>query len=94
MRVIAVVIGIGVLTMSRCWAHGHSVMSGPPLHQSNMAPAAPVQQKPFHDWLQPDTGQKNPYEKMSCPELYALANQSAQTPDMAKAFEDKDCHAL
>ncbi|HUB85524.1 MAG TPA: hypothetical protein VL971_07500 [Rhizomicrobium sp.] len=93
MRVIAVVVGIGVLTMSQCWAHGRSAPSGPPFQHSEAEPPAPSQ--PFHDWLQPETHeQKNPYENLSCPELYNLATQSDQSADMAKAFEDKDCHAL
>jgi hypothetical protein len=97
-RVIAAVFGIGVLTMSQCWAHGHSASSGPPFQHSDTVTATPgasPSPKPFHDWLQPETrDQKNPYENLSCPELYTLATQSDQSADMAKAFEDKDCHAL
>jgi hypothetical protein len=94
-RVIAAVFGIGVLAMSQCWAHGHSSALGPPLQRPVTTTTEPPTQKPFHDWLQPETHeQKNPYDSMSCPELYVLATQSNQSTDLAKAFEDKDCHAL
>lgn len=95
MRVITVVFGVGILTMSQCWAHGHSPSFEPPLPRTQTVPAEPSAPKPFHDWLQPDDhNQKNPYDKMSCPELYTLATQGDQNADMARAFEDKDCHAL
>jgi hypothetical protein len=94
-RVIAIVVGVGALAMSQCWAHGRSASSGPPLQRPVTIPAEPSTQKPFHDWLQPEPhDQKNPYDGMSCPELYVLATQSDQNTDLAKAFEEKDCHAL
>jgi hypothetical protein len=92
-RIVTAVLGMGVLTISQCWAHGHSSPPGPMLQQPSSS--SPSTRKPFHDWLQPDAhDQKNPYESLSCPQLYVLATQQEQSADIAAAFKDKDCHAL
>ncbi len=95
MRIVAAVLGVSFLTISQCWAHGHSSAPGTIPPQPDRSLSEPPAQKPFHDWLQPDThDSKNPYESMSCPQLYVLATQSEQNADLANAFRDKDCHAL
>jgi hypothetical protein len=91
-RFIAAVLALGIMGMSPCWAHGHaSALGAVPVPERSSAEP----QKPFRDWLEPDTHQqKNPYENMSCPQLYVLATQGEQSSDLADAFRNKDCHAL
>jgi hypothetical protein len=90
-----VMFGVCVLTTSQCWAHGHALPPGPILLQPLHSSSEPSTPKPFHDWLPPQTHtRKNPYENLSCPELYVLATQGEQSADIADAFKDKDCHAL
>lgn len=94
-RLIAAVLALGIAVVSPCWAHGRPSGQAPELQQTPHTFSEPSQQKSFHDWLGPDTHpQKNPYESMSCPELYVLATQGEQSSDLADAFRNKDCHAL
>ena len=95
MRVVAVILGVGLMTVSQCWAHGHAASPRNMPDTLEHPSADPTAPKPFHDWLQPDAhDSKNPYESMSCSQLYVLATQSAQNSDLADAFKEKDCHAL
>ena len=93
MRIVPVVLGFIILTASQCWAHGHSSSLGMS-PQRDPAFTAPAVHPPTRDWEPETHNSKNPYEDMSCPELYVLATQEGQSPDLAQAFQDKDCHAL
>lgn len=93
MRVVAVVLGLVVLVTPPCWAHGHPSSLGiSSEHEPSFS--APSVQRPSREWQNDTHDSKNPYEDMSCPELYVLATQAGQSADLAQAFKDKDCHAL
>jgi hypothetical protein len=97
-RTVAIVLGVGVLAMSQCWAHGHASAPGAtPLPDHSLLDNVPERSE--HDLQQteprdPKNSTKNPYENLSCPQLYVLATQTEQNPNLADAFKDKDCHAL
>ncbi|MGN6514572.1 MAG: hypothetical protein ACTHLR_01890 [Rhizomicrobium sp.] len=79
---------------SPAFAHGH--------HFSNLSGIPRADGTPFengavhspHDLERSDPREKqNPYDKMSCQQLYMLATQS-QNADLADAMADKECGAL
>lgn len=93
-RIIGAALLVSAATASPAFSHGHRFSNLNGIPQAGSTPFENNTARSPHDLERSDPREKqNPYDKMSCQQLYMLATQS-QNADLADAMADKECGAL
>lgn len=93
-RVIGAALFFSTAFVSPGFAHGHHFSGLNGIPQPGRSTFDNGIARSPHDLERSDPQEKqNPYDKLSCQQLYMLATQS-QNVDLANAMDDKECGAL
>src|SRR5690348_2999925 len=94
-RIVTVALLASASFVSPGFAHGHHFSGlGGGIPQPNAPTFESNTVRSPHELERPELQDKqNPYDKMSCQQLFMLATQS-QNADLANAMDDKNCGAL